>query len=120
MANILIVDDSATDQKELKKILEKNGHDVAITDNGEDGVKLSKSEKPDLILMDVVMQGLNGFQATRQITKNPDTEHIPVILISSKNQETDRQWGMRQGARDYLVKPIGDSELIKTINSYLN
>ena len=119
MAKILIVDDSATDKKELKKILEKNRHVVAITDNGEDGVKMSKSEKPDLILMDVVMQGLNGFQATRQITKNPDTGHIPVILISSKNQETDRQWGMRQGARDYLVKPIDEIELIKTINSYL-
>jgi len=119
MANILIVDDSATDQKELKKVLEKNGHSVAVTDNGDDGVKLSKSEQPDLILMDVVMQGLNGFQATRQITKNPATEHIPVILISSKNQETDRQWGLRQGAKDYLVKPIADNELIKTINSYL-
>jgi twitching motility two-component system response regulator PilH len=70
--------------------------------------------------MDVVMQGLNGFQATRQITKDPETGHIPVILISSKNQETDRQWGMRQGAKDYLVKPIGDSTLIKTIATYLN
>jgi twitching motility two-component system response regulator PilH len=70
--------------------------------------------------MDVVMQGLNGFQATRQITKDPQTGHIPVILISSKNQETDRQWGMRQGAKDYLVKPIGDSTLINTINGYLN
>ncbi len=120
MANILIVDDSVTDQKEIKKILEKNGHTVVTSDSGDEAIKLSKTEKPDLILMDVVMPGLNGFQATRQITKNPDTGHIPVILISSKNQETDRQWGMRQGARDYLVKPIADLQLIQTINGYLN
>lgn len=119
MANILIVDDSPIDQKELSNILERNGHSVIHANNGESGVAIAKSEKPDLILMDVVMPGLNGFQATRQISKGSDTSHIPIILISSKDQETDRHWGLRQGARSYMVKPVKDKELIKEIAELL-
>ena len=119
MANILIIDDSLTDQKELSSILQKSGHTVSCADNGDSGVKLAASEQPDLILMDVVMPGLNGFQATRQISKASNTAHIPIILVSSKDQETDRQWGMRQGAKSYLVKPIQDKDLIEAVNALL-
>lgn len=119
MANILIVDDSPIDQKELTNILEKSGHSVISADNGENGVKMANSQKPDLILMDVVMPGLNGFQATRQISKGSDTSHIPIILVSSKDQETDRQWGLRQGAKSYMVKPVKDKELLSEIDSLL-
>lgn len=119
MANILIVDDSPIDQKELSSILEKNGHSVISADNGESGVAIANSQKPDLILMDVVMPGLNGFQATRQISKGNDTSHIPIILVSSKDQETDRQWGLRQGAKSYMVKPVKDKDLLQEIDSLL-
>ncbi|MCR8924066.1 response regulator [Dasania sp. GY-MA-18] len=119
MANILIVDDSPIDQKELSSILEKNGHSVISANNGESGVKMASSEKPDLILMDVVMPGLNGFQATRQISKASATAHIPIILVSSKDQETDRQWGLRQGAKSYMVKPVKDKELLSEIAALL-
>jgi twitching motility two-component system response regulator PilH len=119
MANILIVDDSATDQKELSSILEKNGHTVSCASDGDAGVKMATSQQPDLILMDVVMPGLNGFQATRQISKADATSHIPIILVSSKDQQTDRQWGLRQGARSYLVKPVSSKELLSEIEALL-
>lgn len=119
MANILIIDDSPTDQKELSSILEKNGHSVSCAADGDEGVKLAARELPNLILMDVVMPGLNGFQATRQISKNASTSHIPIILVSSKDQETDRQWGMRQGAKSYMVKPVREADLLNEINALL-
>ena len=119
MANILIIDDSPTDQKELSSILEKNGHIISRANNGESGVQIAISQTPDLILMDIVMPGLNGFQATRQISKNPKTAHIPIILVSSKDQETDRQWGLRQGAKSYMVKPVKDKELLSEIDALL-
>lgn len=119
MATILVVDDSATDQTEVIKVLEKNGHKTLKANDGTVAVEQAKASKPDLIIMDVVMPGLNGFQATRQICKNPDTQHIPIILVSGKSQETDRQWGMRQGARNYLVKPVDDRELMDAVNALL-
>jgi twitching motility two-component system response regulator PilH len=119
MANILIIDDSPIDQKELSGILEKNGHSVISADNGENGVEMANSQMPDLILMDIVMPGLNGFQATRQISKDSGTAHIPIILVSSKDQETDRQWGLRQGAKSYMVKPIRDKDLLIEIDALL-
>lgn len=120
MANILIIDDSPTETFRFKEILTKHGFDTLEAVNGEDGVTLAKSAQPDLILMDVVMPGVNGFQATRQITRDPATKHIPVIIVSTKDQATDRLWGKRQGAKDYLVKPVDETKLIETIQSHLH
>jgi twitching motility two-component system response regulator PilH len=115
---ILIVDDSPTERFFLTDVLRKQGYDVITAESGEQGVAVAKQEKPDLILMDVVMPGLNGFQATRQLSRNPETEAIPVIMCTTKGQETDRVWGMRQGAVDYLVKPVVAEELIAKVRAF--
>jgi twitching motility two-component system response regulator PilH len=114
---ILIVDDSPTERHVLNDLLTKAGFEVVTSDNGEDAIVKSKQVKPDLILMDVVMPGLNGFQATRAISRDPDTRTIPIILCTSKSQETDKIWGLRQGARDYVVKPVDRDELLDKINA---
>ncbi|EXD35643.1 response regulator [Acinetobacter baumannii 34001] len=120
MARILIVDDSPTETFRFKEILTKHGYDVLEASNGADGVTLAKAEQPDLVLMDVVMPGVNGFQATRQITRDEDTKHIPVVIVSTKDQATYRVWGKRQGAIDYLIKPIEEKQLIDVIKQFLN
>lgn len=119
MARILIVDDSPTQTMSLTKILKKNGHEVITAKNGSEGVVVAEAELPDLVLMDVVMPGVNGFQATRQITKNPSTSHIPVVICTTKDQETDRIWGQRQGAKGYVTKPVEEAILMETINPFL-
>ncbi|NOX75016.1 MAG: response regulator [Gammaproteobacteria bacterium] len=119
MANILIVDDSPTETYVTSTMLEKHGFAVITANSGEDGVEKSKSEKPDLILMDVVMPGMNGFQAARQISSDPETSSIPIIIVSTKDQETDKMWGLRQGAKDYVTKPTNETELIGKINTLL-
>jgi twitching motility two-component system response regulator PilH len=119
MAQILIVDDSPTEIHVLSTILEKLGHTVSTAENGEDGVSKAKDEKPDLILMDVVMPGMNGFQATRQLTKDADTAEIPIIIVTTKDQETDRVWGLRQGAKDYLTKPVDEAMLVEKVNTLI-
>ena len=116
MALILIADDSPTEVYVLQKMLEKNGHEVIVATDGEQAVAMAQSQMPQLILMDVVMPGLNGFQATRRLTKDAATSHIPIVIVSSKHQETDRMWGMRQGARGYLGKPVTENDLILQIN----
>jgi twitching motility two-component system response regulator PilH len=115
MARVLIVDDSPTETYKLRSMLEKHGHKVSTAGNGADGVAQAKAELPDIVLMDVVMPGLNGFQATRQLSKAPETTRIPVIIVTTKDQETDRVWGMRQGAKAYLTKPIEEKELLSVI-----
>ena len=112
---ILVVDDSPTERFFLQDLLTKKGFNVVTAENGEDGVAKAKSEMPDLILMDVVMPGLNGFQATRQISKTPETANIPIFMCTTKDQETDKVWGVRQGAKDYLVKPVNADELFAKI-----
>ena len=119
MAQILIVDDSPTEAHVLKGMLEKNGFDVETAENGTEGIERARELKPDLILMDVVMPGLNGFQATRQLTKGAETAAIPVIICTTKDQETDRVWGMRQGAKDYIAKPADEQELIAKVTAVL-
>ena len=112
---VLIVDDSPTERYYLTDILVKAGFSVSTADNGEDALTKIKADKPELILMDVVMPGANGFQVTRTIVKDPEFGNVPVIICSSKNQETDRVWGMRQGARAYMVKPVDAEQLLAKI-----
>ena len=116
---VLIVDDSPTEIHKLSTILQKHGYNVIVADSGEKGVKTAKEQMPDLVLMDIVMPGMNGFQATRQICKNKETSHIPVIIVTTKDQETDRMWGSRQGAKAYLTKPVDESALISKINELM-
>ncbi len=115
---ILVVDDSATERHIIGEILTKAGFSVSFAQDGETGVALAKTQKPDLILMDVVMPGLNGFQATRAISKDDETQNIPIILCTTKDQETDRVWGIRQGAKDYVLKPVDAAELLQKIAAF--
>lgn len=119
MLHVLIIDDSPTEVHVFKSILEKNEIEVSVAVNGEDGIESAIELRPDLILMDVVMPGKNGFQATRDLSRNPKTSSIPVIIITTKDQETDKIWGMRQGARDYIVKPANERDLIDRIHRAL-
>lgn len=115
---ILLVDDSKTELHVLSELLTKKGYQVRTAENGEEAMRRLQEEKPDLILMDVVMPGQNGFQLTRAITRDPAFASVPVIICTSKNQETDRVWGMRQGARDYVVKPVNPEELLSKIKAF--
>lgn len=119
MARILIVDDSPSQLIGLKRVVEKLGHEATTAEDGAAGVEAARAELPDLILMDVVMPNLNGFQATRTITRDETTKHIPIVLVTTKDQETDRVWGTRQGAKAYVTKPIDETELANTINELL-
>jgi twitching motility two-component system response regulator PilH len=114
---ILIVDDSPTDREFLSAVLSKNGFKVSTAESAEDAMVKVKQSRPDLVLMDIVLPGQNGFQATRALTRDEATKNIPIILCTSKNQETDRVWGLRQGARDYIVKPINQAELLAKISA---
>lgn len=119
MANILIIDDSPTDVRVFTTLLERAGHHVAAVSTAEEGIERVRAEQPDLVIMDVIMPGMNGFQATRTLTRDPKTQHVPVVMITTKSMETDRVWGMRQGARDYIVKPPRESELVARIDALL-
>ncbi len=119
MARILIIDDSPSQLFGMQKIVEKLGHETITAENGQEGIRVAKEQLPDLILMDVVMPDLNGFQATRKISKDERTSHIPIIIVTTKNLETDKVWGMRQGAKDYLVKPVSEKALTNAINNFL-
>jgi twitching motility two-component system response regulator PilH len=115
---ILLVDDSKTELHHLSDVLGKRGYQVRTAENADDAMQRLAEDKPDLILMDVVMPGQNGFQLTRHITRDPRWSTVPVIMCTSKNQETDKVWGMRQGARDYIVKPINAEELVTKIKAF--
>lgn len=115
--NILLVDDSKTELHVLSELLTKRGYSVRTAENGEQAMQRLEEGKPDLILMDVVMPGQNGFQLTRTITRDPRFADVPVIMCTSKNQETDKVWGMRQGARDYIVKPVNADDLLSKIKA---
>jgi twitching motility two-component system response regulator PilH len=114
---VLVVDDSKTELMFMTDLLQKNGFSVRTAENAEDAFRRLAEEKPDLILMDVVMPGQNGFQLTRAITRDPLYADVPIIMCTSKNQETDRVWGMRQGARDYITKPVDSDELMAKIKA---
>ena len=115
--NILLVDDSKTELYHLSEMLTGRGFAVRTAENAEDAMRALGESKPDLILMDVVMPGTNGYQLTRTITRDARYSDIPVIMCTSKGQETDRVWGLRQGARDYVVKPVDTDDLMAKIKS---
>ena len=120
MAKVLIVDDSPTEVHVLQSLLEKNGHEVVVANSGEEGIVVAKDTLPDVVLMDVVMPGMNGFQATRQLSKQAETSHIPVIIVTTKDQETDKVWAKRQGATDYIVKPVQEKALVEHLKAVLS
>ncbi len=113
--SVLVVDDSATDTHILSNMLTKNGYTVSTAVSGEEAIDKAKKEKPDLILMDIIMPGMSGFEATRTIAKDPEIASIPIIIVSTKGQETDKAWGLRQGAKDYVVKPVSEKVLMEKI-----
>ncbi len=115
MALIMIVEDSLTDQVAIQRIVESGGHRALVAKSGEDAIEMAIRERPDLILMDVMMPKMNGFQATRQLSSRPETANIPIIILTGRDQESDRVWGLRQGARDYVVKPPEKNELLSRI-----
>jgi twitching motility two-component system response regulator PilH len=115
--SILIVDDSATDRQFLSDLLAKNGFKVSTAQSADEAITKAKEQRPDLVLMDVVMPGQNGFQATRALTKDEATKQIPIIICTSKGQDTDKAWGLKQGARDYVVKPVSGPELLAKISA---
>ncbi|MEQ1666814.1 MAG: response regulator [Sulfuriferula sp.] len=114
---VLIVDDSPTERFFLADLLSKQGYQINLAENGEEALEKVKQIMPDLILMDVVMPGMNGFQTTRAISRDEELKHIPIILCTTKDQETDKIWGLRQGAIEYMVKPIDGNALLKKISS---
>ena len=117
MARILLIEDSPTEAAVMAQLLERNGHQVSTSGSAEDGIAVCRRDKPDLVLMDVVLPGMNGFQATRALSRDADTSHIPVLIVSTKGLDTDRVWGLRQGAKDYIVKPPREQDLIARINA---
>ncbi|MDO4426574.1 MAG: response regulator [Moraxella sp.] len=119
MTKVLVVDDSPTEMARFKEILAKHSYDTVSAANGVEGYEMAVKHLPDVILMDVVMPEMNGFQATRKITRDKHTAHIPVVIVSTKNQETDRVWGKRQGAKEYLTKPVDEEELIRVIHAVM-
>jgi twitching motility two-component system response regulator PilH len=119
MPKVLIIDDSPTEVHVLAKMLVSRGFQTLSASTGEAGIALAREEIPDVILMDVVMPGMNGFQATRKLSRDLMTKDIPVIIVTTKDQDTDREWGLRQGARDYLVKPVRADELLAKVEAVL-
>lgn len=120
MAKVMIVDDSPTDVNNLKQMLVKAGYSVMVATNGQDALNLIQTEKPDCVVMDLVMPGVNGFQATRLLSRDPATQQIPIIVVSAKDQETDRLWAIRQGAREYIIKPVRENELLTKIKAVIS
>ncbi len=119
MAQILIIDDSPTDLHVFRTMLERHGFEVTTAQDAEEGISLAQRQCPQLILMDIIMPGMNGFQATRHLSRDPATRDIPIVIVTNKDNATDKVWGMRQGAVDYLIKPVKDSLLLKSIKGAL-
>ena len=120
MATILIIDDSPTDVRVFSTLLERAGYQVVAVNSAEEGIERVRAELPDLIIMDVIMPGMNGFQATRTLTRDPVTAVVPIVMITTKSMETDRVWGLRQGARAFITKPVNEKELLGCINDLLS
>ncbi|MDE2307499.1 MAG: response regulator [Xanthomonadaceae bacterium] len=120
MAKILIIDDSPTDVRVFTTLLERAGHQVGAVGSAEEGIDRVRADLPDLVIMDVIMPGMNGFQATRILSRDPGTAEIPIVMITTKSMETDRVWGMRQGARAFITKPVAEKELLACIDELVS
>jgi len=120
MAHVLIIDDSPTDVRVFTTLLEKAGYRVSSAATAEDGIARVKRDRPDLVIMDVIMPGMNGFQATRQLSRDGDTSSIPILIVTTKSMETDRVWGLRQGAKEFMTKPVSEKDLLARIQSLLS
>jgi twitching motility two-component system response regulator PilH len=120
VASILIIDDSPTDVRVFTTMLEKAGHRVGAVSSAEEGIERVRVEQPDLVIMDVIMPGMNGFQATRTLARDPETAAVPIIMITTKSMETDRVWGLRQGASAFITKPVKEKDLLACINDLLS
>jgi twitching motility two-component system response regulator PilH len=120
VATILIIDDSPTDVRVFTTLLERAGHQVVAVGSAVEGIERARAELPHLIIMDVIMPGMNGFQATRTLTRDPITSAVPIVMITTKSMETDRVWGLRQGARAFITKPVNEKELLACINDLLS
>lgn len=120
MAKVLVVDDSASQLAAHEKVLQDNGYTVITARDGNEGVSLAEQAQPDLVLMDVVMPNVNGFQATRRLTRSEQTKHIPVIIVTTKDQPTDKVWAQRQGAQGYLVKPVDAQALLAEVQRFID
>lgn len=116
MSKILIVDDSPSQLHRLRKIVEQAGHQAVVAESGERALEIAHDENPAVILMDIVMPGMNGYQAKRRLGRNESTRNIPVIFVSTKDGEADRAWGMRQGATEYVTKPVDPNSLLSAIS----
>jgi len=119
MTKVLVIDDSPTEVHVLQTLLEKNGYEVVVANSGEEGIVVAKENLPDVVLMDVVMPGMNGFQATRQLSRQAETATTPVIIVTTKDQETDKVWAKRQGAAEYIVKPVQEKALLECLSRVL-
>jgi twitching motility two-component system response regulator PilH len=119
VATILIIDDSPTDVRVFTTLLERAGHQVVAVSTAEEGIERVRADMPDLVIMDVIMPGMNGFQATRTLSRDADTSAIPILIVTTKSMETDRVWGLRQGAKDFMVKPVAESELLGRIQKLI-
>jgi twitching motility two-component system response regulator PilH len=119
VANILIIDDSPTDVRVFTTLLERAGHQVVAVNSAEEGIERARADLPGLVIMDVIMPGMNGFQATRTLSRDPITAAVPIVMITTKSMETDRVWGLRQGARAFITKPVNEKELLTCINDLL-
>lgn len=118
---ILIVEDSQTDRHIAVNVCSSNGYRVMTADNGEKALQVAAAEKPDLILLDVILpEQQNGFQICRKLKKTPETEDIKVIMVTSKSQPSDKFWGMKQGADDYIAKPYDETVLLEAIKKQLS
>jgi twitching motility two-component system response regulator PilH len=119
MPKVLIVDDSPAQLYGLRRIVESGGHQAVIADSGEEALRLAANERPEVILMDIVMPGMSGYQAARKLSKSESTRHIPVIFVSARSGEADRAWGLRQGAREYVTKPVNQNALLSAISEVM-
>jgi twitching motility two-component system response regulator PilH len=119
MARILVVDDSPTVLNMIADMLVEVGHEVLTATNGEDAVRSAIQEQPNLVLLDVILPKINGYQVCRQLKSTPETGHIPVVLVTRKAKDSDRHWGMEQGADDYITKPFDANDLLSVVGRFV-